>query len=66
MSRTILNPDGKNSFTSLVCENYFVDKTNFIGEMIDRLDSSDRKLIAFTRPRRFGKTVTALMLSSFF
>ena len=66
MSRTIFNPNGKNSFTSLVVENYFVDKTVFIGKTIERLDSSDRKLIAFTRPRRFGKTVTAHMLASFY
>lgn len=34
--------------------------------MIERLDGGEEKLVAFTRPRRFGKTITAQMLASFF
>lgn len=66
MSGTFLNPDGENSFIEICRKSSFVDKTNFIGEMIERLDGGEEKLVAFTRPRRFGKTITAQMLASFF
>ena len=41
---------------------YYVDKTLIIKELIDRQD----KVTVFTRPRRFGKTLTLTMLKSFF
>ena len=41
---------------------YYVDKTNFIKELID----SHGKVTLFTRPRRFGKTLTMSMLKHFF
>ena len=66
---TFLNPGGNNVFTELVAEQnsgIFVDKTDFIGKTVDRMDAGDFKLIAFTKPRRFGKTVTAHMLASYF
>uniref|UniRef100_UPI0038660961 AAA family ATPase n=1 Tax=Succinimonas sp. TaxID=1936151 RepID=UPI0038660961 len=66
---TFLNPGGSNAFTELVAKQdsgIFVDKTDFISETIDRLDAGDLKLIAFTKPRRFGKTVTAHMLASYY
>ncbi len=65
---SILNPNGKNSFKEIVDDRIngvFVDKSDFIGEMIENIDTS-KKLIAFTRPRRFGKTITAQMLAAFF
>ncbi|MBQ8708188.1 MAG: AAA family ATPase [Succinivibrionaceae bacterium] len=68
MSGIFLNPKGNNAFTDILnnrINKVFVDKTDFIGETIDRLDS-DAKLIAFTRPRRFGKTVMAQMLASYY
>ncbi len=68
MSGVFLNPKGNNAFTDIVnnrISKVFVDKTDFIGKTIDRLDS-DAKLIAFTRPRRFGKTVMAQMLASYY
>ncbi len=68
MSGIFLNPKGNNAFTELVNNRItktYVDKTAFIGETINRLDS-DGKLIAFTRPRRFGKTVMARMLASYY
>lgn len=43
----------------------FVDKTVFI-EKTNALLNTDGKLLAVTRPRRFGKTVTARMLSSYY
>ncbi len=41
---------------------YFVDKTKMLKELVD--DESDVKL--FTRPRRFGKTLTLSMIQYFF
>ena len=68
MSGIFLNPKGNNAFMEIVnnrISKVFVDKTGFIGETIDRLDS-DSKLIAFIRPRRFGKTIMARMLASYY
>ena len=61
----ILNPNEKNSFKDLHEYDLFVDKTDFIAEIASRIDKPN-KLVAFTKPRRFGKTVTACMLASFF
>ena len=41
---------------------YYVDKTLLVRDIID----SDTKVILFTRPRRFGKTLNMTMLQSFF
>lgn len=41
---------------------YVVDKTNFISRFID----NHAKVTLFTRPRRFGKTLTMSMLEYFF
>lgn len=44
---------------------YFVDKTDFIGRVAERIGTSN-KYLCLTRPRRFGKTVMANMLGAFF
>ena len=62
---TFLIPDENNSFKELLSDDIFIDKTDFIAEIAGRIDRPN-KLVAFTKPRRFGKTVTADMLSSFF
>ncbi len=69
---TFLNPkadnDSDNQFLK-ICKNrvngLFVDKTDFINETLDRFEM-DNNLIAFTKPRRFGKTVTAQMLACYY
>ena len=64
----ILNPVGSNSFVDLVAfkdEDIFVDKTDFIAKMSAHINKSKR-LLAVTRPRRFGKTVTAHMLLAYY
>ena len=64
----ILNPDKDNSFIGLVKakdSRVFVDKTDFIVKT-NALLNTDGKFIAITRPRRFGKTVTAHMLSAYY
>lgn len=43
---------------------YFVDKTAFIGQMLQRIGTNG-KYVCITRPRRFGKTVMANMLGAF-
>ncbi|MCD7954505.1 MAG: ATP-binding protein [Lachnospiraceae bacterium] len=44
---------------------YFVDKTEMLSEMITLLEQG-RNYISVTRPRRFGKSVVAAMIGSFF
>ena len=41
---------------------YYIDKTNLIEQLLDNWS----KVILFTRPRRFGKTLNMSMLRSFF
>ena len=63
-----LNPDKENSFITLAnCKNkyLFVDKTSFIEITNNRLNK-DNRFLAVTRPRRFGKTVTAHMLLTYY
>ena len=56
-------PIGTENFEKIIQnKNFYVDKTSFIEKIIK--DSSDIKL--FTRPRRFGKTLTLSMLKYFF
>jgi hypothetical protein len=64
----ILNPGNDNSFINLVKARdtrVFVDKTDFL-EKTNTLFNTDGKLLAVTRPRRFGKTVTDHMLSAYY
>ncbi len=44
---------------------YFVDKTKMLGELITLLEQG-RNYISVTRPRRFGKSLAAAMIGSFF
>ncbi len=64
----ILNPVTNNSFVELVSfkdDDVFVDKTDFIAKMSENINRNKR-LFAVTRPRRFGKTVTAHMLLAYY
>ena len=50
---------------------YYVDKTDIIRELVPLLESEQNagkspKYVAITRPRRFGKTVMANMIASYF
>lgn len=65
---SILNPVDNNSFVELVAfknEDIFVDKTDFIPKISAKINANKR-LFAVTRPRRFGKTVTAHMLLAYY
>lgn len=55
-------PIGVSDFKETVTNYYYVDKTLFIREFLDTLP----KVSLFTRPRRFGKTLTMDMLRTFF
>ena len=55
---------GKSDFADLrTAGDYYVDKTEIIYELVHE---TDNKVTLFTRPRRFGKTLTMSMLSNFF
>lgn len=56
-------PVGVDNFREMVSRDYyFVDKTNFIRELLDHKN----KVTLITRPRRFGKTLAMRMLQEFF
>ena len=64
----ILNSTNENSFVRLANQKdkyLFVDKSDFIEITNNRLNK-DKRFIAVTRPRRFGKTVTAQMLLTYY
>ena len=65
---SILNPTKENSFERLVNfkdKDIFVDKSDFIEKLSAKINA-DKRLFAVTRPRRFGKTVTAHMLLAYY
>ena len=53
---------GITSYKEASTECYYVDKTRLIKELIDE----HSKVFLFTRPRRFGKTLTMDMVKTFF
>lgn len=55
-------PIGVSDFKEAVRHYYYVDKTELIRDIIDELP----KVSLFTRPRRFGKTLTMDMLRVYF
>lgn len=55
-------PVGTTDFKRICQENYYVDKTLLIKDLLDEKVSN----ILFTRPRRFGKTLNMDMLRTFF
>ena len=56
-------PIGVENFEKITTQNnYYVDKTWFIKELLDKKGEVN----LFTRPRRFGKSLTISMLQYFF
>ena len=55
-------PIGDTIFREVCVNNYYVDKTLLIKDIIDE----GAKVILFTRPRRFGKSLNMDMLKTFF
>ncbi|OUM68995.1 hypothetical protein PIROE2DRAFT_3234 [Piromyces sp. E2] len=56
---------GDGSFKEFLNNIFFVDKTDLIFELNERINTPD-KYICVTRPRRFGKTVTIDMLTAYY
>ena len=54
-----------NSFTEAFNSDYFIDKSELISK-ISKLISTNGKFLCITRPRRFGKTINAMMLESYY
>ena len=53
---------GRESFSTIIDGNfYYVDKTRFLRPVL----TSDSLVLLFTRPRRFGKTLTMNMIHEF-
>ena len=64
--RYFLNNNFENNEFELVSKDkYFVDKTEFIYQINQLICTKDR-FICITRSRRFGKTVNAMMLASYY
>ncbi|WP_285814861.1 AAA family ATPase [Thomasclavelia cocleata] len=53
-------PIGVEDFKELISNNYYVDKSELIKDIINE------KVVLYTRPRRFGKTLNMSMLYYFF
>lgn len=60
---TYLNP-GNSGFTEMINSGY-VDKTELISLINDSIDTN-RKLMCISRPRRFGKSYAAKMLTAYY
>ncbi len=54
-----------NQFSKTTKEKYFVDKSDLI-EKINELVGTASQYVCVTRPRRFGKTLNAMMLASYY
>ena len=59
-----LNP-GNSAFLVALNSKIYVDKTNLLDITNDVLDTDDA-FICNSRPRRFGKSITANMLSAYY
>ncbi len=55
-------PTGVDKYIEAVTKCYYVDKTEIIGDLLP----VNSQVFLFTRPRRFGKTLTMDMLKTFF
>ena len=65
MSYFLNAPIKTNSFTEAANYKYFVDKSKFI-EKMNELVGTASQYVCITRPRRFGKTLNAMMLASYY
>ena len=54
---------GEDFITLRKADSYYVDKTELLYELVEK---SNNSVTLFTRPRRFGKTLTMSMIESFF
>ena len=59
------NKTAYNNYKAMSRSRYFADKSAMIAELADCMENAQRYL-CFTRPRRFGKSVMADMVASYF
>lgn len=59
-----LNP-GNEAFSEVIHSEIYVDKTPLL-EYTNKVISTTSKFICSSRPRRFGKSITAEMLSAYY
>lgn len=57
--------NNNNRFKNFLREKYVVDKTPFLNNILEKIERN-KKFICNSRPRRFGKSVTAHMLVAYF
>lgn len=60
-----LNP-GNEAFRQAVTDEIYIDKTEMIALMNQRLNKSRVKYVCVSRPRRFGKSMAADMLTAYY
>lgn len=65
MSYFLNNITSVNQFTKTAKEKYFVDKSELISRMNELIGTASQ-YVCITRPRRFGKTLNAMMLASYY
>lgn len=59
-----VNP-GNNNFKNILASKIYVDKTGIL-EYINSVLDTEERYICSSRPRRFGKTITADMLAAYY
>ena len=66
MSYFLNNVIKDNDFLYITKNKYFVDKTKLL-EMFNKImDDHENRFVCITRPRRFGKSINAFMLASYY
>ncbi len=65
MAYFLNNINEVNQFSKTTKEKYFVDKSELI-EKMNELVGTASQYVCVTRPRRFGKTLNAMMLASYY
>jgi len=65
MGNYLNSMDAYTMFLKVCNSPYFCDKTRILNEIIPRIETTEN-YICITRPRRFGKTIMANMLASYF
>ena len=58
--------ENENDFLYIAKNKYFVDKTGLIEKFNVIMDEHQNRYICITRPRRFGKSINAFMLASYY
>lgn len=66
MSKFLNNVKKDNDFLYMAKNHYYVDKTKMISIFNNIMDEYEHRYVCVTRPRRFGKSLNALMLASYY